>query len=312
MAAVDAVDISKFFEVDTKLIKAVDHLSFSIPTGQIVAILGPNGAGKTTTVRLLASILPPTSGTMIVNDLDVTGQPLSVRATIGISHERPSFYERLTGRRNLAFYAELYDVPKDQIMPRIDELSSYFDLDEAIDHPVGSYSKGMQQKLSVAKSLLHDPPLLVLDEPWSGLSPEATRDLRRKIMELGEQGKTILITTHNLAQAEMVADQLFIISRGHLIASGTPAQLRELYELSPQIKIRLATTDGVKLDNLIQMPEIIHAELHDQELLLEITSFEQTPQIINQLVKQGMQIREIRENIPSLEDVYLRLVEGSS
>ncbi len=309
MDAITTKSLTKVFEVDNQLLIAVDDLSFTIAEGSIVAILGPNGAGKTTTVRIMASIFYPTKGEVSIRDLDVVENSLEVRSHIGIAHERPSFYERLSGRRNLQFYAELYDVPKDEIDTRIDEMAIQFDLEDAIDQPVASYSKGMRQKLSVAKALIHDPPILILDEPWSGLSPGATRDLRRKIQQLGTQGKTILITTHNLAQAEQVADHLLIISQGKLVALGTPAKLRAEYHLLFELTVRLDEKDANEYKELESLDGVRNVIREGTALKIEVENFGKTPGILKTMIEAGAQIHEVRENIPSLEDIYLNLVE---
>jgi len=310
MDAIIADSLVKRFDTDKKIIVAVDSLSLTIPRGEIVALLGPNGAGKTTTVRVIASLYKPNAGSVLVNGMNSELQSLEVRRSIGIAHERPSFYKRLTGRRNLRFYADLYDVPPAIQNSRIEQLASEFDLLDALDQPVGSYSKGMQQKLSVVKALLHDPEILIMDEPWSGLSPEAARGLRQKIVGLREQGKTILITTHNLSQAEKVADSLFIISHGKLIAKGSPKELRSKFQLHPEIEIRL--TSGTLPHSLdIGLPFVSSFRVDGDTLMVEIDSFSKTPELIHYLVSSDFQIQEVKENIPSLEDVYLHLVEAS-
>jgi len=311
-AAIVATELSKIFEIDGKRTVAVDNINFEIQPGKIIGLLGPNGAGKTTTIRLIASLISPTAGNSFVNGKNSVKNSIDVRSMIGLSHEKPSFYRGLTGRRNLRFYGELYDVPKELLQERINNLAEEFDLTDAIDQPVGSYSKGMTQKLSICKALINDAPVLIFDEPWSGLSPGAARDLRRKIKSLGQSlGRTILITTHNLAQAELVVDELMIISKGQLIASGTPLQLREQYHINPELKISLANKLTMSVDTLLDLDYIADITMDDDQknILIKITNFEYTPQLVSLLVKNQQEIREVKEQIPSLEDIYLQLVE---
>ncbi|MHA2169054.1 MAG: ATP-binding cassette domain-containing protein [Candidatus Hodarchaeales archaeon] len=305
--------LGKVFKSNSEKILAVNSLSCDIPKGSIVGLLGPNGAGKTTTVRMLATILRPTTGGAIVAGYDILQDPLLVRKKIGISSETPSLYGRLTAKRNLRFYADLYGVPRDRRDERIVELLNEFDLSDAIDRKVETYSKGMKQKLSVAKALLHDPEVLMLDEPWAGLSPTATRELRGMIENLSkEHRRTILISTHNLAQAERLADDLIIISHGKLIASGTPAELRRKYMIQPHVQVRVETKFDV--EDVVSTLEFVTGVEESSENITEfsIRSFADTPDLVHHLVQQGVRIHDVRELIPSLEDVYIDLVKESS
>jgi ABC-2 type transport system ATP-binding protein len=305
--------LGKVFKSNSEDILAVNSLSFDIPKGSIVGLLGPNGAGKTTTVRMLATILRPTAGGAIVAGYDILQDPLLVRKNIGISSELPSLYGRLTAKRNLRFYADLYGVPRERRDERIAELLNEFDLSDAIDRKVETYSKGMKQKLSVAKALLHDPEVLMLDEPWAGLSPTATRELRGMIENLSiEHRRTILISTHNLAQAERLADDIIIISHGKLIASGTPAELRRKYMIQPHVQVRVETK--FDFENVVSTLDFVTGVEESSENIAEfsISSFAETPDLIHHLVQQGIRIHDVRELIPSLEDVYIDLVKESS
>lgn len=304
-------ELTKIFPTDTEDVLALDNLSIDIKKGSVVGLLGPNGAGKTTCVRLLATIYRPTSGNAEIGGYSIHQDPLKVRQIIGISPENPSLYDRLTGRRNLRFYGELYDVPKDELNDRIDVLAEEFDLDDAIDRPVGGYSRGMRQKVSIAKALLHSPDILFLDEPWAGLSPVAARDLRAQISHLQEtEQRTILITTHNLAQTEKIADRIIIISHGKLIAQGSPQELRDKYNIQNHLRIKMKETKIMAADLQSHFDYIQEAELLDNgEIEITIDSFDHTPDVVEYLVSQKAKIFEVKEVIPSLEDLYLSLVE---
>ncbi|MHA2251637.1 MAG: ABC transporter ATP-binding protein [Candidatus Kariarchaeaceae archaeon] len=306
--------LGKVFPSKDGDIHAVNDLTIDIPSGSIVGLLGPNGAGKTTTVRMLSTILRPTSGGAFVAEHDIIAEPLEVRRSIGISTEAPSLYGRLTARRNLQFYADLYDVPSEHQKNRIKELMNEFDLTDALDRRVETFSKGMKQKLSVAKALIHDPEVLMLDEPWAGLSPTATRELRLMIDELSKEHKrTILISTHNLAQAERLVDEIIIISEGKMIAKGTPDKLREKFMVQPHVMLRVEK--DIDFNDMTSSLDFISSlELSDNPKVAEflINSFNDTPDLINHLVQQGVRIHEVKEIIPSLEDVYINLVKEAS
>ncbi len=299
-------DLSKIFETkDTRLV-AVDNINLDIGPGKIVGLLGPNGAGKTTSIRLLSTVYRPTSGGAIVAGFDIIKDPLSVRSSIGISTETPTIYPRLTAMRNLQYFADLYDVDRNSRDEMIEELLMKFDLYDVKDKPVSSYSKGMTQKVSIIKAVLHDPSVLMLDEPWSGLSPEATRDLREFIVQLANKDRSILISTHNLVQAEMIVDQLIIINRGRVIIDSTPDKLRKQYSVNPIIKMRLDNFNDDIVSNLDFVRDVKTVNNHHTFF---IDSFEQTPDLVKHLVSEKARIHTIEEVIPSLEDIYLQLLD---
>jgi len=306
-------NLSKEFISKNNRITAVENLSIKIPTGSIVGLLGPNGAGKTTTVRMISTLIAPTSGTVMVNGYDLTGNQLKIRESIGLLTESTSMYHRLTARRNLRFYGQLYNLTLPEINKRISELSRKFEIADALDRPVGTFSKGMKQRLSIIKALLHDPPILIFDEPWSGLSPSGIKDLREYIIQLAkDDDKTILICTHNLSQAEKVVDNLFIIKNGKLLTSGSAAHLRKRYLLKPKINFRISNIQEMipALEKMEQGSLITSFTVLDNDFLqIEIESFDHTPSIVKHLVLENADIHEMMEDVPSLEQVYIELVE---
>jgi ABC-2 type transport system ATP-binding protein len=199
---------------------AVRDVNLNVAAGQVLALLGPNGAGKTTTVRMLTSILRPTHGRATVAGYDVVTQAKQVRASVGVLTEHHGLYGRMNAVEYLEFYRQLYGVERNEANRRIDELMNRFGLDSARKKRLGEYSKGMRQKLALVRALLHNPPVLLLDEPTSAMDPESARVVRDAILGLRSQEVTIILCTHNLAEAEELADKVAIIRRGRIIYDG--------------------------------------------------------------------------------------------
>jgi len=207
---------------------AVNNVSFDVHAGEIFGFLGPNGAGKTTTIKMIIGLLQPTSGSIKVVGCDVQGQPLQAKAASGYVPDTPNLYAKLTGRELLRFVADLYSLKPGQVAHRIDDLLRTFELTEAADDTLDSYSHGMQQKISLAAALVHDPRVLVLDEPTVGLDPKSARLIKDILRQLAERGAAVMLSTHILEIAERMCDRIGIISKGELIAIGTMDELRNL------------------------------------------------------------------------------------
>ncbi|HVE73452.1 MAG TPA: ABC transporter ATP-binding protein [Thermoanaerobaculia bacterium] len=206
---------------------AVDHLSLTATPGEIFGFLGPNGAGKTTTIRIIAGLSLPTNGTVRVNGVDVVAEPVRAKAVLGYVPDRPYLYEKLTGRELLHFVADLYRKDWRECEPRAVALLRYFDLGDWIDARIENLSHGMKQKLVLVSALVHDPSVLVIDEPMVGLDALAQRQVRELFRNLARDGKTVFLTTHTLSVAEALCDQIAIINRGRIVASGTTAELKK-------------------------------------------------------------------------------------
>jgi ABC-2 type transport system ATP-binding protein len=206
---------------------AVDHLSLTAAAGEIFGFLGPNGAGKTTTIRVIAGLSLPTSGSVRVKDVDVIAEPVRAKAVMGYVPDRPYLYEKLTGRELLHFVADLYRKDWRECEPRAVELLRYFDLGDWIDARIENLSHGMKQKLVLVSALVHDPSVLVIDEPMVGLDALAQRQVRELFRRLAREGRTLFLTTHTLSVAEAVCDRIAIINRGRIVASGTTAELKK-------------------------------------------------------------------------------------
>jgi ABC-2 type transport system ATP-binding protein len=205
---------------------AVQNVSFDVYAGEVFGFLGPNGAGKTTTIKMIVGLLQPTSGSVKVAGYDVQAQPLFAKAASGYVPDTPNLYAKLTGRELLRFVGDLYDLERAQVTRRIDELLHMFDLDAAADQTIDSYSHGMQQKASLAAALVHDPKVLVLDEPTVGLDPKSARLIKDILRQMADRGAAVMLSTHILEIAERMCDRIGIINQGQLIAVGTMDELR--------------------------------------------------------------------------------------
>jgi ABC-2 type transport system ATP-binding protein len=207
---------------------AVDNISLDVHAGEVFGFLGPNGAGKTTTIKMIVGLLQPTSGSVSVGGYDVQAQPLFAKAASGYVPDTPNLYAKLTGRELLRFVGDLYDLDRNQVAQRTDELLRMFDLTAAADDTVDSYSHGMQQKASLASALMHDPRVLVLDEPTVGLDPKSARLIKDILRQMADRGAAVFLSTHILEIAERMCDRIGIINKGVLIAVGTMNELRAL------------------------------------------------------------------------------------
>jgi ABC-2 type transport system ATP-binding protein len=206
---------------------AVSDLNIKVNAGEIYGFLGPNGAGKTTTIRMLTGLIKPTEGTVFIDGIDITKEPVKAKSHIGLIPDTPNAYKKLTGREFLYFVSEIYDVAKETAKKKMDDLFNMFSLQDKADELIDSYSHGMQQKIVIAAALIHDPSVLILDEPTVGLDPKSAKIVKDLLRALAEKGKTIFMSTHILEIAERMCDRVGIINNGKLIAEGTIEELRE-------------------------------------------------------------------------------------
>ena len=305
-------ELSKQFRDNGSSIKAVDSLNLQVNEGEVFGFLGPNGAGKTTTVRLLACLIAPTSGRAWVNDLEVGKADQQIRAQVGILTESPGLYERLSARRNLEFFADLYGVKN--ASGRVEKYLRLLELWDRREAEANTLSKGMKQKLAIARALLHEPPVLFLDEPTSALDPEAAKTVRDFIETLRGQGRTIFLCTHNLDEAERLCDRIAVF-RQRLIAVDTPEALRRQL-FGRQTVVQVARLDDRFADVLRPLAFVKHVEAvqGDGEPGKLVISLDdpplRNPGIVQLLVDQGAQIQFVNELRHSLEDVYLSLIHN--
>jgi len=286
---------------------AVDGLTFRAAPGEVLVLLGPNGAGKTTTVRMLAAIFQPTSGRAWVDGLDVVAEAQQVRRRVGLLTEFPGLYDRMTPMPYLDYFGELQGVPRRERQARARDLLQRFDLWSTRGQPLGTFSKGMRQKMALCRALIHQPRVLFLDEPTSALDPGAAKGVRDYIRELSQQGCTVVVCTHNLAEAEALAHRLVVISRGRIVALGSLADLRQRLLGTATYELRLTDVAQARahLDGLVHVSawgdDWVRYQVHDP--------LETNPVLLRRLVDAGMAVVSLSEVPRSLEDVYLRLVE---
>jgi len=285
---------------------AVERLSLEVGEGEVFGFLGPNGAGKTTTIRMLTSLIAPTSGGAIVNGYSIGKDDRKIRQTVGILTESPGLYDSLSAEYNLRIYANLYEV-KD-VGGQVEKYLRMLGLWERRQDEAGTFSKGMKQKLAIARALLHEPRILFLDEPTAGLDPEASHLVREFIEELRKQGRTIFMCTHNLDEADRLCDKIGVF-KTHLLILDTPTNLRtQLF--GRKVVFHLSHVEETHLSLLRSMPFIKEARRIDDKLVATLDDPDnQNPQIIRLLVEAGAEIRFVGELRHSLEDVYLQLVK---
>ena len=286
---------------------AVDHIDLSVNKGEVFGVLGPNGAGKTTTVRMLATLIGISEGEAWVAGLPVGERDSEIRAKIGILTESPGLYERLSVEANLRFFARLHSLTPDEETRQIDKYLSLLGLNEKRKVPTATLSKGMKQKLALARAVLHEPEVLFLDEPTSALDPEAAKVVREFMQDLRSQGRTIVLCTHNLFEADMLCDRIGILKQ-RLLRVDTPTGLRaSLY--GQKVAIELANANPGLEAVLSALPFVHSVEYQDASLVIELDNPDaNNPVVISKLVEAGAQVRYVRPVEHSLEDAYLKLV----
>ncbi len=284
---------------------AVDNVTLEVRRGEVFGFLGPNGAGKTTTVRILTGLIAPTAGEAWINGHQLGVDDQAVRASVGLLTEAPGLYPRLTASENLGVYAGLHGIADPQ--GQVKKYLTLLELWERRDEPVGGFSKGMQQKLAIARALLHEPPVLFLDEPTSGLDPEAARVVRDFVETLRGQGRTIFVCTHNLDEADRLCDRVAVIRR-RLIRVDTPANLRRgLYGRSVRVRLR-AVSPGLRAA-VEALPFVRGVTPIEGGLRVALDEPEaQNPELVRALLAAGGEIQYIEEEEHSLEQVYFDLM----
>jgi ABC-2 type transport system ATP-binding protein len=298
-----AEQLTKVFDEFT----AVNSINLDVPEGNVLVLLGPNGAGKTTTVRMLTSVLRPTRGRALVAGYDVVQQADQVRASVGVLTESHGLYGRSNAEEYLQFFGRLYGLNAARRRQQIDRLLEMFGLAEARNKRLGEYSKGMRQKLALVRALLHEPPVLLLDEPTSAMDPESAHMVRQTIRGLRSSDRTIILCTHNLLEAELLADQIAIIRRGRIIYDGVPAMLKRALLGPEEYEVRLSQPlngwEG-------QLPNGVELTERGQDWLrFQIEDPQHTnPLLLQHLLSEHLPVIAFQEVPHSLEDAYLEAV----
>lgn len=281
-------------------ITAVDNLTIDVPQGSITVLLGPNGAGKTTTVRLATGALASDEGEIKVLGLDPRVDGDEVRARTAVVPPKPALYDRLSGWDNLTFTADIFGADHRAIQPAAER----FGIDHALDLDVGGYSTGMRTRLALARAVLHDPEVLLLDEPTAGLDPESARAVLNLIRELAGRGRTIVLCTHLLHEAEGVADQVVLMGAGHARIAGTQQDLADQFVTNPSVV--LDAEDRTALDDLERRPDVVSAQWNGS-LHVRLTHLDRLPDLVADLVGAGARITRVEPDNPTLETLYFEM-----
>ncbi len=300
---IETEDLSKQFEEFI----AVDSVTLEVKAGEVLALLGPNGSGKTTTVRMLTSILRPSRGRARVAGYDVISEADQVRAKVGVLTEHHGLYSRMPAEEYLDFFGQLYGIDPPTRRRRMDQMLEEFGLTPFRKRRVGKFSRGMQQKLALARTLLHEPPVLLLDEPTSAMDPESARLVRDAIQVLRSSDRAIILCTHNLSEAEELADKIAIIRHGTIIAQGTPEELKQRL-LGPAVyEVRYG--NGQRYDSL-KLPNDLQISTRGDGWLRYRSSHPEhdNPLVLQYLLDQGLKVVSLEQVPRSLEQIYLRVI----
>lgn len=289
---------------------AVDGLSFHVDKGEVFGLLGPNGAGKTTTVRMLCCLISVTSGSASIDGMNVADvdSAMKIRKMIGIVHDNVGLYESLSAYDNLKFFGKMYEAPDDVIKENIEKYLKMLDLWDKKDSPVASFSKGMKQKVAIARALVHDPELLFLDEPTANLDPEAAKIIREVILELKKENRTIFLNTHNLDEAQRICNRIGVL-KTKLLAVDTPDNLERAVSQKKTTIVLEAVNE--KITQAVKGLSPKSLAIEGSSLVVELTNpDDETSEMISAIVSAGGKIKSVTEAGASLEDVYLKLVRG--
>jgi ABC-2 type transport system ATP-binding protein len=301
MVIIETFGLSRNFGKTT----AVEDVTLSVKAGEVLGFLGPNGAGKTTTIRMLAGMIAPTKGHAIVAGHRTDRDVEQLHEIVGMLTQTPGLYDRLSARRNLEYFAGFY--PSIESQSQVEKYLKLMGLRERQDNKVGTFSKGMKQRLALARALVHEPKVLFLDEPTAGLDPEAAGEVRQLIRTLREEGRTIFLSTHNLNEAEMLCSRIAVIHT-RLLALDTPEQLRRRF-FRRQIIVQLEASDAGVMEVVKGLPFVQEVRDEGSQLILELTDPERNrPELVKAIVEAGGRVIAVSEKQYPLEEVYLRLL----
>jgi ABC-2 type transport system ATP-binding protein len=300
--------LSKIFEGKGKKVTAVDDISLEVKRGEIFGLLGPNGAGKSTLIRILTTLLQPSSGSAFVDRYRITSEPEKIRSIIGVCPQNSTLDIELTAYDNLEFYGKLVNVPDNELDARIWQLLRMTGLEDRAQSTVGTFSGGMRRKLEIVRAFIHHPLILFLDEPTIGLDPEARREVWQQISTLNEENTTIILTTHYMDEAEKLCDRIAFVDRGRLISLDTTENLRKLIPAGDLIEIGADSAGDEALAAIRKNPLITSVEYHDRILHISAKNGSRVlPEIVAILEKNSIRMTSISIRPPSIEDVFIYL-----
>jgi ABC-2 type transport system ATP-binding protein len=305
--AIETNELSRHFEEKV----AVDRITLAIPESTVFGFLGPNGAGKTTTVRMLAGLISPTSGDATVAGIPLTGNLKRLRGSVGLLTESPGLYDQLTAFQNLFFFGKLYGLSSSGAKSQIEKYLKILELWDVRDQRAGTFSKGMRQKVAIARALLHEPGVIFLDEPTSGLDPAAARSLRDLIKSLRADGRTIFLTTHNLPEAEDLCDQIAIM-KGSILMMGAQTEVRNR-SAKCRVRLTFASDPSVWLKPLRSFDFVTEAEMRESsiEVVLDDPKI-RNPILIRALAAEGANLYAVEVVQKRLEEIYLSLIGNAN
>jgi ABC-2 type transport system ATP-binding protein len=289
---------------------AVDQISLQVGKGEICGFLGPNGAGKSTTIRMLCTLLQPTSGSASVAGFNISKQPEKVREHIGLVAEKLILYDRLTARENLMLFGRLNNLPDTEIKKQITKWITRLQMEQWCDHLTGKFSSGMKQRINIARALIHHPDVLILDEPTLGLDPQTARTIHEFILELSKEGITIVLTTHDMVEAESLSHRIAIIDQGKIVAIDNIPNLKRNLTQNGQtlIEVEVANLTDSMLERLKAMESVTSLSQPDTyRLIIHATGDSCISEIVNTINTAGGQIRTINTGEPTMQDVFLHL-----
>ncbi|BAW32290.1 MAG TPA: ABC transporter ATP-binding protein [Methanothermobacter sp.] len=287
-------------------ILALDDISFRVDKGELLGVIGPNGAGKTTAIRIIACILHPDKGSVKVAGLDVTQEPIKVKSMIGYLPEEPNLYERFTPRNLLRYFGELYGVPRHVLNHRIDELLQLVGMEDRADDQINTFSKGLRQRVGIARALIHDPPILILDEPTMGLDPATATSIREFIRGL-KGDKTMILCTHYMEEADYLCDRVAILNQGRILDVGTPQELKSKIKGDLALEIYLVDPSRVNLDLLEELRGVKNIRLDGNKMEVSLQERDIIPNIIRML--EG-NVYSVNTRETTLDDVFIEMVHG--
>ncbi len=305
--AIETVKLTKRF----KEVLAVDAVSFSVRKGEIFGFLGPNGAGKTTTIRMLCTLTRPTEGSATVAGHDIVKSPNKVRNSIGLVSEKMIMYDRLTAYENLKLFAKLYNLSRDEMTRKIDELLELVHMQKWRDSQIGTFSTGMKQRINVIRALLNEPGILFLDEPTLGLDPQSTAEIREFIQRINkEQGSTIILTTHMMVEAEMLCDRVGIIDKGKIVALDTPDNLKKMVSQGTDslIEMEISNLTSEMIGGLKGLECVTNLDVFENtKMTIQARGDHPFDAIIDAVRSKGGIVTSVKTKEPTLEDVFLHL-----